>query len=410
MRIAMVSEHASPLAVLGGPDSGGQNVHVAELSRALAAAGHEVDVWTRREAPDLPEAVPYAPGVTVRHIAAGPPRRIPKDRLVPHVPRMAAALQNAWATELPDIVHAHFWMSGLASVTAAGRLGIPVVQTFHALGAVKRRHQGRDDTSPPGRVAAERAVAGQTDRVIATCNDEAFELSRLGVASGKIAVVPCGVDLAMFSPGGPALERRADVPRLVSIGRLVRRKGVDELIHAMRRVPRAELLVAGGPDPDALDDDADVQRLRAVADSAGVRSRVRFLGAVPRDRVPALLRSADAAVCVPWYEPFGMVALEAMACATAVVAAPVGGMTDTVVDQVTGVHVLPRRPARLAVALRGLLSQSTMVQAFGIAGRDRATACFGWERIAGATAGIYEQVIDERRERLGVPLAFEAAR
>ena len=410
MRIAMVSEHASPLAILGGPDSGGQNVHVAELSRALAAAGHEVNVWTRRDAPELPAAVPYAPGVTVRHIDAGPPIRIPKDRLVPHVPRMAAALQSAWSTQRPDIVHAHFWMSGLASVTAAARLGIPVVQTFHALGAVKRRHQGRDDTSPPGRVAAERVVAGRVDRVVATCADEAFELSRLGVVRKQIAVVACGVDLEMFSPGGPALERRPDVPRLVSIGRLVRRKGVDELIHAMRRVPRAELLVAGGPEVNALDEDADARRLRGVAVSAGVSDRVRFLGAVPRDRVPALLRSADAVVCVPWYEPFGMVALEAMACGTAVVAAPVGGMTDTVVDQVTGVHVLPRRPARLAVALRGLLSQPTMVQAFGIAGRDRALACFGWARIAGATAAVYEQVINERGERPAAPFAFEAAR
>jgi glycosyltransferase involved in cell wall biosynthesis len=149
----MVSEHASPLAAPGSPDAGGQNVHVAELSRALAAAGHEVTVLTRRDDPDLPELVPLHPGVVVHHIDAGPARPVPKDELVPHLPALADGLERAWRAEPPDVVHAHFWMSGLAATAALRDQDIPFVQTFHALGSVKRRHQRAADTSPSGRIA-----------------------------------------------------------------------------------------------------------------------------------------------------------------------------------------------------------------------------------------------------------------
>ncbi|WP_300011711.1 glycosyltransferase [Pseudonocardia sp.] len=411
MRIDMVSEHASPLAGPGGPDSGGQNVHVAELSRALGALGHEITVWTRRDDPALPPEVPYAPGVTVRHLDAGPPTPLPKDRLVPHVPQMAAELERAWAAQRPDLVHGHFWMSGLAAVTAAGRVDVPVVQTFHALGAVKRRHQRGEDTSPAGRVAAEQAVGRRADRVIATCSDEAFELARLGVRRSRVSVVPCGVDTDTFRTSGPTLRRRDGVRRIVSVGRLVRRKGVDETVSALARVPGTELLIAGGPAGGAaMDDDPDIARLRAVAAAAGVADRVRFLGAVPRSRVAPLLRSADAVVCVPWYEPFGMVPLEAMACARPVVASAVGGLTDTVVDDVTGLLVPPRHPERLAGALRHLLGSPVLMQAFGVAGRDRAESCYRWSRIAESTVGVYERALADRRPAAASDVVSAVAR
>jgi glycosyltransferase involved in cell wall biosynthesis len=398
----MVSEHASPLAAVGGVDAGGQNVHVLELSTALAAAGHEVTVWTRRADDRTPDAVPLRPGLTVRTVTAGPAAPVPKDRLVPHLPEFARALGAGWAEQPPDVVHAHYWMSGMTAVSAAAALDLPVVQTFHALGSVKRRHQGADDTSPPGRVAAERAVACRVDRVVATCTDEVFELARLGAPRRRITVVPCGVDTDVFSPDGPA-HPRSGRPRLVVVGRLVRRKGVDEVIAALRRLPEAELLVAGGPvgsagtDPvAALDDDPDARRLQQAAAAAGVADRVRLLGAVARADVPALLRSADAVVCVPWYEPFGIVPLEAMACGRPVVASAVGGIQDTVVDQVTGLLVPPRRPDVLAMALRRLLATPTQALAFGIAGRDRVLARYGWDRIADCTLAVYEEVLAQR--------------
>jgi glycosyltransferase involved in cell wall biosynthesis len=396
MRIDIVSEHASPLASPGGPDAGGQNVHVRELGGALAAQGHDVTVWTRRDSPRLPHAVEMAPGLRVRHLDAGPSRPIPKDHLVDHIPAMAGALRDAWLTDRPDIVHAHFWMSGLAALAAARDVDVPVVQTFHALGIVKRRHQGKDDSSPEGRIAAERSLSRRADRVIATCSDEVFELARMGASRGSISVVPCGVDTAEFSPAGPALERGSR-HRLVTVSRLVRRKGVDETITALATVPDTELWIAGGTDSAGEEPaDGDMARLRALAVARGVDDRVRFLGPVPRAELPALLRSADAVVCVPWYEPFGMVPLEAMACGRAVVASAVGGLTDTVVDGVTGVHVPPRRPKALAAALRKLLQSPPLAEAYGIAGRDRALMRYGWDRIAATTADVYRQVAASR--------------
>jgi D-inositol-3-phosphate glycosyltransferase len=391
VRIAMVSEHASPLAAPGGPDAGGQNVYVRELSQALAAAGHEVTVITRRDDPDLPGVVALHPGVTIRHIDAGPPRPIPKDELVPHLPALAHGLERAWRAERPDVVHAHFWMSGLAATAALRDRDIPFVQTFHALGSVKRRHQRAADTSPQGRIPAERVLARRADRVLATCDDELFELIRMGAPRRRVCVVPCGVDPLAFSPNGPVADR-SERPRLVSVGRLVRRKGVDEVVAALRRVPEAELVVAGG----AAGADPDLARLGHVAERCGVTERVRFLGPVPRTQMPALLRSADAVVCAPWYEPFGMVALEAMACGRAVVATAVGGMQDTVVHGVTGLHVPPRRPDLLGSALRKLLANVTWPFAFGVAGRDRVLARYTWDRVAAATERVYHDVLRDR--------------
>src|SRR5690349_3327368 len=171
MRIAMVSEHASPLAVLGGVDAGGQNVHVAALAGALTRAGDHVVVHTRRDDVGLPRRVEVC-GVEVDHLDAGPPTEVPKDGLLPYVPAMAEQLREQWATDRPDVVHSHFWMSGLAAVAAARDLEIPVVHTFHALATVKRRHLGAADPSPPRRVAFERSVARSAARVVATCSDE----------------------------------------------------------------------------------------------------------------------------------------------------------------------------------------------------------------------------------------------
>ena len=167
VRIDMISEHASPLAALGGADAGGQNVHVAALAAALARRGHEVNVFTRRDSPRPPDAVRFAPGVTVRHVPAGPPRLLPKDDLLRYMPAFADWLAARWRDQPPDVVHAHFWMSGIAAIRAAARSPVPVVQTFHALGSVKRRWQAEADTSPAQRPDLEATIARQATAVIA---------------------------------------------------------------------------------------------------------------------------------------------------------------------------------------------------------------------------------------------------
>src|SRR5579875_46972 len=246
MKIAMVSEHASPLCAIGGVDAGGQNVHVAELSAALARAGHTVVVYTRRDDAQIRRRVQMLPGVTVEHVDAGPPTALPKDELFPHMVEFAERLHEAFSVESPDVVHGHFWMSGFASLRAAAPLEIPVVQTFHALGSEKRRHQGAADTSPRGRIDIEVAIARQADRVIATSSNEVFELCRLGAEPHRLKIVPCGVNVGFFDSSRAQfkLPRRRKY-RLVSLSRLVERKGVGDMISALRWIPDAELVVAG---------------------------------------------------------------------------------------------------------------------------------------------------------------------
>ena len=387
----MVSEHASPLATLGGVDAGGQNVHVAGLAAALARAGAEVVVHTRADDPELPARVPLVDGVTVEHVAAGPATPLPKDELYPLMGQFADGLGRSWAARRPDLVHAHFWMSGKAALAAAGPLGLPVAQTFHALGVVKRRHQGDADTSPPARLREEARIARRADRIVATCTDEVFELARLGADPRRVSVVPCGVDLGRFRPDGP-VAGRSGRPRLVVVSRLVPRKGIADVVAALARLPLAELVVAGGPARDQLGDDPEARRLLDLAGRLGVADRVELLGRVDQAELPALLRSADVAVCAPWYEPFGMAAVEAMACGLPVVASAVGGQIDTVLDGVTGLHVPPRQPAALAAAIAAVLADPAGAAAFGRAGARRARRRYGWDRVAASTLDAYARM------------------
>jgi D-inositol-3-phosphate glycosyltransferase len=405
MKISMVSEHASPLAVLGGVDAGGQNVHVAALSAALAAAGHQVTVYTRRDSAALPDRVVLSPGVEVVHVTAGPAEPMPKDHLLPFMGALADGMAAEWSVSPPDVVHSHFWMSGLAALDAARRPSVSrsgrspaVVHTFHALGVVKRRHQGPEDTSPVEREWLEPWVGRTADAVIATCSDEAFELKALGVRPQRISVVPCGVDLDLFTPEGDA-EPTGRPRRIMTVGRLVPRKGVDTVIEALRILTTldrtdVELTIVGGSKSvETAASDPEVKRLLDLAESLGIGDRVRLRGQVDPSQMPAVLRSADIVVCTPWYEPFGIVPLEAMATGLPVVASSVGGLIDTVVHGRTGLLVPPRDAEATAVAISDLLQDDDRLKAFGEAGRRRMQARYSWKRVAADTARVYAATV-----------------
>ncbi|UUU25510.1 glycosyltransferase [Streptomyces sp. DSM 40750] len=394
MRIAMVSEHASPLAALGGVDAGGQNVYVARLSEELARRGHDVTVYTRRDSTELPDRVALPGGAVVEHVPAGPPAPVPKDELFPFMPGFGAYLAWVWEHQPPDAVHAHFWMSGMAAQSGARPHGIPVVQTFHALGTVKRRHQGHEDTSPPERVGVERQLGRGCARVLATCTDEVLELDDLGVPPRRVSVVPCGVDVNQFRPGVPPVgtPARRERHRLLACGRLVRRKGYDQAIRVLPHIPHTELVVAGGPPPELLAAEPEARRLLRLADRAGVADRVRLLGAVDPARMPALIGSADAVLCTPTYEPFGIVPLEAMACGVPVVATDVGGHRDTVSDEVTGRLVPVGDLGATAEAVRDLLADERLRRTMGANGRERALARYTWQRVADGVEEVYQRV------------------
>jgi D-inositol-3-phosphate glycosyltransferase len=396
LRIAMVSEHASPLAHLGGVDAGGQNVAVAELSGALARHGHEVVVYTRRDDPTLPERVDTEQGFAVVHVPAGPAECLPKDALLAHMGVFGDVLARSWGDWRPDIAHAHFWMSGLATMHAAGVRKVPAVQTFHALGVVKRLHQGPDDTSPEDRIRLETLVGQNVDCVAATCSDEVNELVRMGLSRSSIAVIPCGVDVDEFTPSGPTASRDRR-HRVVAVGRLVPRKGFETMICAMRHLPDTELVIVGGPDKSELDADTEALRLQRLAGRLGVADRVHLYGSVLREEMPMLLRSADVVAATPWYEPFGIVPLEAMACGIPVVASAVGGMLDTVDDGVTGSLVPPRDPDALAEAIAPILSQPRLRQMLGEAGRRRVCERYTWDRVADDITVVYRRLTGNRR-------------
>jgi D-inositol-3-phosphate glycosyltransferase len=317
---------------------------------------------------------------------------VPKDRLLAYMNEFADALSRRWLTRPPDVVHAHFWMSGLAALDAARDRRIPVVQTFHALGSVKRRYQKEADTSPASRIRLEGQIACEADAIIATCTDEVRELAAYGAPPGRVFVVPCGVDTTCFRPKGPS-DARGGRFRIVTFGRLVPRKGVDTIIEALDRVPDAELLVAGGPDRSSLHRDAEVRRLARLAHEHHVAGRVAFLGRVPHDELPSLLRSADVAVSAPWYEPFGIAPVEAMACGVPVVVSAVGGHLDTVLDGVTGLHVPPRRPDALAATLRRLLADPELRRSLGAAAAGRVRDRYTWARVAAETEAVYERLV-----------------
>nr|WP_205704961.1 glycosyltransferase [Kineococcus indalonis] len=413
-----MSEHASPLAVLGGVDAGGQNVHVAALASALADRGHEVVVYTRRDAADLPARARLRPGVEVVHVDAGPAEAVAKDDLAPFMPAFADVLREEFARERPDVVHAHFWMSGTAALPAARAHGVPVVQTFHALGSVKRRYQGEADTSPAGRLDAERRLARDADLVIATCRDEVAELRASGAPPRRVQVVPCGVDTARFARPAPPVDAGAGAgadavgprrpgcrTRLLSVGRLVPRKGVEAAVRALELLPDAELVVAGGPAAHDLDGDHEAVRLQKIAVELGLADRVRLVGRVAPADLPALLASSDALLATPWYEPFGIAVLEAMAAGVPVVASAVGGMLDTVRDGVTG-RLVPVDaagrvdPADLAAAVRSVVQDPAVAARLGAAGREVAVERYDWARVAASTESAYELLLEGTGEVL----------
>uniref|UniRef100_A0A831TAW2 Glycosyltransferase family 1 protein n=2 Tax=Thermorudis TaxID=1649508 RepID=A0A831TAW2_9BACT len=408
-RIAFISEHASPAASLGGEDAGGQNVYVDDLSRHLSRLGYAVDIFTRRTSPDQPVILDWAPGVRIVHLDAGPPCPVAKDQLWCWMPELRDAFlrflaeRHAWY----DLIHAHFWMSGWVALELKRRLGIPVVQTFHALGQTKRRHQGEADTSPPARLAVEHAIVQQADRLIAQCPAERQELIHgYGASSKRITMLPAGVDTELFHPVDQAQARLRvgldpSEPVVVYVGRILPRKDVRNVLRAVALLVRrlgqpARLLVVGGetpePDPQATPELGALQRLAA---ELGIIDRVIFTGRRPRSELAWYYGAGDVAVTTPWYEPFGLTPLEAMACGRPVIGSAVGGISFTVQPGVTGFLVPPRDPEALAWRLGQLLVEPNLRARMGDAARLRVEREFTWERAARQTALVYEQVLAE---------------
>lgn len=397
-QIAVLSVHTSPLAVLGGREAGGMNVYVRELSRALGDRGYAIDVFTRRDSPDAPETQPFGPNVRVVNIEAGPAALIEKEAIASHLgefeKQVVAFAEREGVTY--DIVHSHYWMSGIVAVPLAERWGAPHVAMFHTLGEVKNRARATEH-EPRSRIDAERGVAIVADRIVVASMHEKHLLTALyGADAERIAVVPCGVDLDLFAPMEKEVARlklglKAGERVILFVGRIEPLKGIDILISAAAQLHDDEnfvVLIVGGDDRAAK----QIEELTAHAKRLDIDHHISWVGAVPHADLPLYYNAADVCVVPSYYESFGLVAVEAMACGTPVVASRVGGLTSTIMDGETGYLIPWRCPEPFAERLELLLDNDELRASFGLAGREYVER-FRWANVAEAVASLYEGLL-----------------
>jgi D,D-heptose 1,7-bisphosphate phosphatase len=412
--IAIISEHASPLGNLGGADSGGQNVYVAQIARHLARRGDRVDVFTRRDDSRLAEIVEWQ-GCRVIHVPAGPPCAIRKERLLEYMGEFTDYLLSFCSREAAyDCVHANFWMSGLVGADLQQRLGTPLVVTFHALGRVRRQFQGAADQFPDERFAIEERIMQEAVRIIAECPQDVEDQTTLyGADSAKIRIAPCGFDAEEFWPlSQDDCRRQLGIPLaepvLLQLGRMVERKGVDNVVRAVGLLKRdyqiaARLLIVGGESdqPDALAT-PEIGRLQQIAAAEAVSDLVTFVGRRGRDVLRVYYNAADVFVTTPWYEPFGITPLEAMACGRPVVGSNVGGIKYTISDGETGYLVPPRDPDALAERLSELFRHPDLLHSMGRKAIRRVNNHFTWRKVTDLVSHIYDEAIEARRSAAAV--------
>jgi glycosyltransferase involved in cell wall biosynthesis len=414
-RVAFVSEHASPVALLGGTDAGGQNVYVDEVSRHLAQRGYAVDVLTRRDNPAISEVINWVPGIRVINLTAGPAEYRSKDEIWPYMPAFRDACLNFMdRNEVQyDIVHSNFWMSGWVATELRRILDIPVAHIFHALGVTKRRHQGEADTSPHERIVVEAQVAQNVDYLITPCPTEEAELIEYyGAQPPHIRMIPLAVNTKVFQPV-KRLEARRRLGLsmhdfvIVYVGRVLPRKDIRNIVRALpellrlcahdEHTPKIQLLVVGGetlePDPQATPEIGVLQRLSA---ELGVAAHVHFVGNRQQNMLRYYYSAGDVVVTTPWYEPFGLTPLEGMACGRPIIGSSVGGIMYSIIDGETGFLVPPRRPEALAERLYYLLKHPECGERMGRVARQHVLQEFTWSMVAERTAEVYEESLVRR--------------
>ncbi|MDX2154540.1 MAG: glycosyltransferase [Bryobacteraceae bacterium] len=415
-RIAVISEHASPFGVLGTVDSGGQNVYVAQIARYLAASGYQVDVFTRRDREDLPETVNTPDGVRIVYVPAGPASFVPKEDMLPYMDdftrwmaRFCRGQSRSYA-----LVHANFWMSGYVACELKQQLEIPFVITFHALGRIRRKYQGKDDRFPDQRFTIEDRIVAEADRIIAECPQDEEDLIRLYNADpARITIVPCGFDPTELWPINKAQARAhlgldAGERVVLQLGRMVPRKGVDNVLRGLGHFVRdhgieARLLVVGGESVDgAVEQTPEIARLASIAAKENISRYVTFTGRCDREKLKYFYSAADIFVTTPWYEPFGITPVEAMACGTPVVGANVGGIKFTVRDAETGYLIPPNDPTALADRLADLYKHPRLMSVLSRQAIRRVNDLFTWQKVSSALAAVYEEVLTAGMQGHGV--------
>jgi D-inositol-3-phosphate glycosyltransferase len=408
-RVAMLSLHTSPLATLGRTrDAGGMNVYIRELARELGRSGIYVDIYTRRSDPDSPFIHRLSDHVRVIHIPAGPSVPLPPNELYPYVREFTHRIERfaECAGHGYDIIHSHYWLSAVAGMALAREWDVPHVTMFHTVERLKGQQYGDGEIPLTGmgavRAEQEGRISSTVDGVTVASQHEAEQLRRLyGLPPSRLRLIPCGVDLALFTPGSDR-ERRAarqdlspdGLPTLLFVGRLDPIKGIDLLLESVARMrTRARLVVVGG---NPQGGDPEVDRLRSHAADLGIGERVDFPGAAPQSELSRYYRGVDALVVASRYESFGLVAVEALACGTPVVAARVGGLPSIVRDGENGILVPWRCPDAFAESLDTLLADERLRERLGARARPSVER-FDWRRIGDEVRELYQQLTEDAR-------------
>ncbi len=418
-RIATLSVHTSPLDQPGTGDAGGLNVYVVEVARRLAELGTEVEIFTRAVCRDTPPLAELAPGVLVRSVVAGPFEELDKTELPGQVCQFTLEVLRAEAAAEPgkyDLVHAHYWLSGKVGAIAKERWGVPLVQSMHTLGKVKNSALAVGDAAEPDdRIRGEHEVVAAADRLIANTAEEACQLTELyGADPAKVRTVNPGADLSVFRAGPPDARRAArqrlgfapDDVVLVFAGRVQPLKGPDVVLKAAARLMDADpelakslkVVLVGGPSGRA--ERADPDRMRELATALGLDDVVRFEPPCPQHELAEWYRAATLVLTPSHSESFGLVALEAQACGTPVVAASVGGLRTVVRDGYSGVLVDGHDPAEWARVIRNLVRAPRRLRALS-AGALRHASGFGWSATVDRLATVYTGAMDEAAARVG---------
>jgi len=412
-RIAILSVHTSPLHQPGTGDSGGMNVYIAETAKAIARRGIEVEIFTRATSISEPETIELAPGVRVRHIPAGPFEGLSKEDLPGQLCAVTAGVLRAEAARnegFYDLIHSHYWLSGQVGWIAQERWHVPLVHTMHTMGRVKNKQMSADDQPEPAiREIGEEQVVLAADRLVANTNAEAAELIDLyGADPDRVRVVHPGVDLEVFSPGDTDAARATldishDAVVLLFVGRIQPLKAPDVLVRATAELLRIKpelrdrlvVAICGGPSGAGL---ARPDALAELAKELGIDDVVRFEPPANREQLVNWFRAATVCVVPSYSESFGLVAIEAQACGTPVVAANVGGLPTAISDGTSGVLVTGHKATDWANAIDSIVSNPDYRQVLS-AGAQEHAAAFSWERTTDELLAVYQEAIASSEKR-----------
>ncbi len=408
----MISVHSCPLAALGGKETGGMNVYIRELSKELAQRGCHVDIFTRSQNAEIPMVVPFKEGIRIIHLKAGPEAPYDKNQVWSHLPEFLGNLERFTREEKRgyQLIHSHYWLSGWVGTQISTQQNAPLLHMFHTMGYFKNRATKRlGEHEPPIRLNIEAELVKHADHIMVSNHREKVQMVwTYGVPPAKVSVIPCGVDPFLFSPRNSAQAKAhlglPDKRYILFVGRIDPVKGIDTLLRAMKLVKGTRnalqdvhlLIIGGDLDHAEAATDSEINKLKRLTGTLGIKDMVTFLGAQRQDQLPYFYAAADMCILPSRYESFGMVALESMACGTPVIASKVGGLASFIQNEMSGLLIPEGDEVSLAEKILLLLSDTSCKDTLGREARNRALE-FSWPVVTRQVLSLYKAMQHGRK-------------